>query len=412
MKEKTLILGGRSSACSDYVEVAKKRGLYTVVSDFYSIDKSIGKRVADESWDISVADIDILVKKCKEANIKSINSGPQEFNIDKALMITKALNLPFYCDPSTWIYCEDKTQFKRLCMENSLPVAHKYQIQEVQERNFPVITKPVDSSGSRGFHICNNREELEKFYKDAESFSPTKRVLIEDFIPYDSVIIHYTMVNGKCHYSGMSDKISVKFANTGSSVMGIQTFPSKGEDIFLKTLDEKVRDMFEKAGFTEGPIWIESFFDGKDKFVFNEMGYRFGGSLTYYPVRYFYGVDQLDLLIQASLGKVEPQNFVRTQSQRKYCIIPIHIHAGTITAIEGLEELKNNPYFYAFAQTWYVGDIIEETGSLRQVFGYLHVLYDDIKQLKETLRHVKNTLQVKDENGKNLLFTLFDIEKL
>lgn len=412
MKSKLLILGGKPIGSVELVEKAKQMGLYTIVADYLPKNESPAKAIADEAWNISTAEVDELVKKCREANVTAVTTGVHEFNINRMLELTATLRLPCYCKPETWIYCDDKVQFKQLCANHQIPIAHKYEIDKIADAVYPIITKPVDGSGSRGFHICQEASEFDAAYKDAELCSPTGRVLIEDYIPYDAVIIHYTMISGKCYYSGMSDKVSVRFSNTGSSVMGIQTFPSKGEQVYLDTLDEKVRSMFETAGFTEGPIWIESFFDGKDKFVFNEMGYRFGGSLTYYPVRYFYGIDQLNLYIKTSFGeKVEPI-FKRTENKRKYCILPIHIHAGQIDSIEGMSELRAIPNFYAFAPVHYVGDKIEEWGSARQVFGYLHVLYNNTDDLKETIHKILHLLSAKDNEGKNMLYTLFDIDSL
>lgn len=412
MQQKLLILAGRPIGSVELVEKAKEMGLYTIVADYLPASESPAKAIADEVWNISTAEVDELVKKCKEANVTAVTTGVHEFNINRMLEITDALGLPCYCKPSTWIYCDDKVLFKHLCASHEIPVAHKYEIDEVDNAVYPIITKPVDGSGSRGFHICQDLGDFRTAYQDAKSCSPTGRVLIEDYIPYDAVIIHYTMVGGKCYYSGMSDKVSVRFANTGSSVMGIQTFPSKGEQVYLDTLDKKVRSMFEMAGFTEGPIWIESFFDGKDKFVFNEMGYRFGGSLTYYPVRYFYEIDQLYLYIKSSLEEKTEPIFKRVEDKRKYCILPIHIHAGTIVSIEGIKEIQTNPNFYAFVPVHYIGDKIEEWGSARQVFGYLHVLYDNIDDLKDTIHNVLHLLSAKDADGSNLLYTLFDVNSL
>ena len=305
-------------------------------------------------------------------------------------------------------------EFKKLCISNKIPVARKYDInsqsseQQIDSLPYPVIVKPVDGSGSRGFHICNNAVELKAKYVDAECFSPTKRVIVEDYMPYDAVIIHYTMHNGKCYFSGMSDKISRKFASTGSSVMGFQSLPSKGLNSYLKSLDESTRRMFENAGFTDGPIWIEAFYDGTDKFFFNEIGYRFGGSLTNYPVKYFYGIDQLDLMISSALSGNIPFTQTINESPRNYCILPIHTKAGNIQHIVGENDIKSMNNIYAYVPVHFEGDEIHDWGSAQQVFCYIHVLYDTYKDLKNTLNDVMKTIKAIDLNGNNLLFTLFD----
>lgn len=412
--KKMLVLGGKPIGSVELVKRAKELGAYVIVTDYLPIEQSPAKRIADECWDISTAEVNKLTDLCKVHHVDGISAGVHEFNINRMLDLCENLNFPCYCKRDTWVYCDDKMEFKKLCISNKIPVARKYDInsqsseQQIDSLPYPVIVKPVDGSGSRGFHICNNAEELKAKYVDAECFSPTKRVIVEDYMPYDAVIIHYTMHNGKCYFSGMSDKISRKFASTGSSVMGFQSLPSKGLNSYLKSLDESTRRMFENAGFTDGPIWIEAFYDGTDKFFFNEIGYRFGGSLTYYPVKYFYGIDQLDLMISSALSGNIPFTQTINESPRNYCILPIHTKAGNIQHIVGENDIKSMNNIYAYVPVHFEGDEIHDWGSAQQVFCYIHVLYDTYKDLKKTLNDVMKTIKAIDLNGNNLLFTLFD----
>lgn len=415
---KILFLGGKPIGSTEIVKRFKESGYYVIVTDFLTPEQSPAKLIADEVWNISTADVDIISEKAEKEGVIGVSTGVHEFNINRMLDICERLNLPTYCNRETWKYCDDKNEFKSLCTNNNIPVAKSYSLEYIREKNigFPVIVKPVDGSGSRGFHICRNYLELEDFHEKAKIFSPTGRVLIEEYIPYNAVIIHYTMIDGKCIYSGMSDKISVKFPNSGASVMGIQTFPSRGEEQYLEMLDQKARQMFEKAGFKDGPIWIEAFFDGGKEFVFNEMGYRFGGSLTYYPVKYFTGIDQLGLYVDSAVGRksIGSAHIASNKEDKKakYCILPIHIKAGTIKRIIGQNELLSNPNINALVPVHFPGDKIEDWGSAQQVFAYLHILYSDRSSLSENIRIAFDMLQVLDQEGNNMIYTLFDTSTL
>lgn len=410
--EKVLVLGGRPIGSLELVAKLKELGYYVIVTDYLDSVHSPAKLIADEYWDISTGEIHVLTDIIKnDKNIKAIMTGVHEFNIKCMIELCKTTKLPCYCTSDTWKYCENKKKFKELCSKNNIPIAKYYNKSDVRLSNFPLIVKPCDSSGSRGFHICQNFEDLNKYYSIAEKFSPRNEVLIEEYIPYNSVIIHYTAINGKLYYSGMSDKISVKFENTGASVMGLQTFPSKGEQSFLEYFDERIRKMFEAAGFKDGPIWIEAFFDGKDSFIFNEIGYRFGGSLTYYPIKFFYGIDQLECLINSSLGlPYQDLGPIKRNVKKNYCILPVHIHEGKITKIAKDEILNSNPNIIAIVQVQYEGNEIKAWGSAQQVFAYVHFIYKDIDELKSNIKNFFNNIKVEDENGENMLFTLFDID--
>ena len=417
MKKKILILGGKPIGSMELTQRCHERGLYTIVSDYLPIESSPAKRIADEVWDISTNDIDALAAKCKENGINGVLTAVHEFNINRMIDLCEKLELPCYCIRDTWKYCDNKLEFKKLCSDAGIEVAKEYDydtaVRKLSDYTSSVIVKPIDSSGSRGFSICKRTQELEAAIEKAKLFSPTEQFVIEDYIPYDAVIIHYTMHQGKCYFSGMTDKYSVRFPSTGALVMGLQLMPSKGIRQFLDLVDSKARQMFENAGFSDGPIWIESFYDGAKRFVFNEMGYRFGGSMTNYPVQFFYQIDQMDLMIDVAMGEqgttVEPRPY---KGDLKYCILPIHLRKGKIMSITGLDEARDNDDINAIAQVHYVGDTIDDWGSAQQVFCYAHILYKNSGDLINKINYLMQTIQVIDENNQNMLFTLFDINTL
>lgn len=411
--KKMLILGGKPIGSVELAKRCKQRDLYTIVTDYLPSESSPAKLVADEAWDISTNDVDVLADKCREKGVNGVLTAVHEFNIRRMLDLCEKLNLPCYCNRNTWKYCDSKLEFKKLCYDSGIEVAQKYDlnsaISQLKKYSNPVIVKPVDSSGSRGFSICKTPQELETAIERAKQFSLSGQIVIEDYIPYDAVIIYYTMHRGKCYFSGITDKYSVRFPSTGASVMGLQIIPSKGAEDYLEHVDSKTRAMFEDAGFTDGPIWIEAFYDGKSRFIFNEMGYRFGGSMTNYPVKYFYQIDQMDMMIDVAMGETTNDFIVCPQNRdKKYCILPVHLRSGVIESITGLDKLKDDSNIYAIAQVHYVGDKIEEWGSAQQVFCYVHILFENSTQLKNRINDLMQTLQVKDENGQNMLFTLYD----
>lgn len=409
--KKILILGGKPIGSYEIVKRAKQLGYYTIVTDYLPKTESAGKKIADESWDFSTADLDILEKKCVESNVSGVVSGVHEFNIKKAIALCERLNLNSVCSLKQWDQFNNKELFKQLCQDYGINVARKYSLQHVMdgEVSYPVAVKPVDGSGSRGFHKCNNKEEILCAIEDAKKFSNSANVIIEQFMPYDSVIIHYTIVNGCVYYCGMSDKVSKSFENTKAPVMGFQSFPSKLESKYFSLYDQNAKKMFSSLGLKNGFLWIEAFTSGED-FFFNEMGYRFGGSLTYYPVEYFTGFSQLDFYIKQSVGDIDLKKTPNYFVKEKYCIIPIHVKPGFIKKIEGEKDILNIAYSYV--PVHFEGDEIKAWGSAQQVFCYLHFSYSNFKELYGKLVDATRTLKAKNENDENMLYTLYDIENV
>lgn len=409
-KKKILILGGKPIGSTEITKTAKKLGYYTIVADYLPTEESHAKQCADEAWQISTGELDVLEDLSKKSGVDGVISGVHEFNIDKAIRLARRLNLPELCSLEQWQQCDNKRFFKDMCIAHNIPVTKEFSYKEKDKIEYPVICKPTDSSGSRGFSICRNEEELEQGYQHALDFSASKNVLIEKYMPYNTVIIHYTFVNGKAYLSAMSDKKSM-LLNGGGSVMALQTFPSEHILDYIKSLDKNAQEMFKDLGINDGVVWIEAF-DNNGAFTFNEMGLRLGGSLTNYPNQYFSGVEQIELLINKVVGKAFKDIPQYKEQKQKYAILPLHVKAGKIKQITGEDAVKDLKQLYAYVPVHFVGDKIENWGSAQNVFCYLHILYDTFEDLKSSMKQIINMLQVKGEQEEDLLFCLYDIDSL
>lgn len=193
-------------------------------------------------------------------------------------------------------------------------------------------------------------------------------------------------------------------------VMALQILPSRDEKKYLETVNEKAIKMFKGLGIKNGPIWIEAFNDGK-RFVFNEMALRLGGSMTNYPVQYFTGIDQLELIVDAALG--EKYNYVKEErkDKKQYAILPIHVKSGVLTKIVGQEEVKDFDFVQALVMVHQEGDEIDNWGTAQQVFCYLHITFDDKKEFIDNINKVKEKLHAYDEKGNEQLFYLMNLEE-
>lgn len=408
MQKRVLMLGA-SCFFTDAYQYAKDNNIYTVAVDQRDEKFAICKKIADVSYSASTRDMEALLLIAEKEQINGIYAGASETNMPTAIQLAKELDIPFYCDQEQWAIGTNKRLFKEMCIRHKVPVTKFYEVtgENYVEKSFtidyPVVTKPVDNNGSTGITICNNQPEFLDGYQKAVSNSETCDVLVEDYMPYDSVIIHYTMVNGKGYFCGISDKKSRKIRDNGAPVMALQFFPSQGQQQYIDSLNQQVIEMLEAEGFKNGPIWIEAFYDGRN-FVFNEMGYRFGGSMTYHAVKYLTGIDQIGLLMDQIADGMKGVQYHWPYSEKTYCIVPIHIKSGLISEIEGCDEVGNMEAVHAVSFCHVKGDRIEATGTVSQVFCYLHLLLNDREEVNEVINEVLNKMHVLNERQENLLF--------
>ncbi len=405
---KLLVLGGKPIGSAEIVSCAKNNGIRTIVADYLPPEQSPAKQLADEMWDVSIADVDAMAALVKETKVDGVIAGVHEFCIRKGIQLCEKIGLPAWCSLEQWDNCSNKKNFKAMCASYGIDIARTYRLDQ-EDIDYPVIVKPADSDGSRGFSICHNKQELEAGVKNALQFSDD--YLIEEYMQCDAALIHYTAVNGKIVFSGISDKYSRQLEN-GSMVMGLQLFPSKDEKRYLETVNEKAIRMFEGLGIQNGPIWIEAFNDGK-RFVFNEMALRLGGSMTNYPVQYFTGIDQLQLTVDAALNQAYQGAFDGYNSEKDhYCILPVHVKPGKMAKVIGKEELEKQSFIQAIVPVHHVGDDIQDWGTAQQVCFYVHFTYKNQAGFFENLKKLKEGLHVLDSNSNEQLFYLMDTSAL
>ena len=405
-----LVLGGKPIGSCELVEYAHARGDQVIVADYLPVEQSPAKLIADDHWEISTADIERLAEKCKERKVDGVLTGVHEFNIVMMAKLCMLLDLPCYCTEEQQLCCIDKKTFKDACSHMGIPVAREYQVDGVstiRKDQFPLAVKPKDGSGSRGFSKCQTNEEVLPAVKKAREFSASGDVLIEEFIDADAVIIHYTAHQGKIEYSGIADKHSEKMGDEGSPIMALQIAPSIHEAEYLAELNSKAIAMLASLNITEGPAWIEAF-HSQDGFVFNEMGYRFGGSLSYHLVNELYGIDQLELRYNHAMG-IEAPNFEPLPHKGKlHAIWPLHVRAGTISSLVGFESLADDERLAALVKVHTAGDEIESWGSAQQVLAYLHITCESAQNIVNFMQEALKRLHAFDQDGNDMLYSLFD----
>ena len=375
--------------------------------------------IANEHYVISSVDAELMKRFITEHNIDGVYLGTSEPVIAAACGYIAELGLPCYCTKEQWSVFQNKINFKSACIAAGLPVVPRFEIDEddidLPEDVFPVITKPADGFGSSSFSVCRNKDELIRGYRLAKEDSASASVIVEKFVDNRGLVVYYTMSGGEAYFSGIEKKIPVRYEKQGSYVAGIHLFESGVTAEFRRRFEDKIKKMFSDCGVTEGNIWMEVFRDG-DVYYFNEAGFRYSGSITIYPIDYFYGINELASDIYFSLtGKSRLfGNFSlippHIPAGRHYCIYPIHLKPGKIKRIEGAKEFMEKDYAVALPFQSEEGDFIRDTGSVKQVIAYAHFVYRDEDDCRRILDDIHNTFFVYGEDGENMVQRKLDAE--
>ncbi|MCY1516446.1 Phosphoribosylglycinamide formyltransferase 2 [compost metagenome] len=415
--KKLLILGGGSLSI-EIVKAAKEMGIYTVVTDWYSLDQSPAKQIADKAEFISTTDTKALLNLILKDKIDGVLTGYTDSTLPYYWRLCQEANLPCYGTLEQFDFACDKEKFKNKCREFGISVVEEYQLNApimdfaLNFKKFPILLKPVDNSGARGIHIVSEAMEFEKAYESALSASPSKTVLIERLMNHEEITAFYIVVNSKVYLLGTADRHVRKIQpNTIPLPVGY-TFPSKCHSIYSKTTNGKVVRMLESIGLRNGLVFIQSFVDGDD-FVFYEMGFRLTGSLEHYIYEAATGINPLKMLINFAVNgeMCEEDNFNAINFNGYGYNLTYLLSPGVISKISGLEHLLNlgKDINCKFLLSYKESDEIPETalGTLQQV-GLRVLLYSksksQLQMVKEHLQHISFT----NEKGEIMGLSNFD----
>ena len=371
--------------------------------------------IAEEYYNVNSTDAAVMKKLITDKKIDGVYMGGNEPVIARACQYIGELGLPCYCNKKQWDALQDKKQFKAICVQSGLPVVREFERDSVTDKDYPVVTKPVDGCASKGFSVCHNREELQAGAAAAAAASPTGRYIVEQYVPNDGIVVLYTVSRGKLVFSAIEDKYPVYFEKYGTYVGGLFDFESALADEFRALFEEKLQRMITALDIQEGNFWIEVFHD-RDRYYFNEAGFRYGGSGSLYPVDYFRGINQVAADIYYALtGKSRITGFTPLYGEevvhgKRYAVYPVYVRSGVIGKVDGLGTILGMPNVLNILTMKKAGDSIPDNGSFGQVVVLVHLIYSNCRELTDFLAQIHSSISVKDENGEDMVLQLLDTE--
>lgn len=408
LKNKKLLILGGDSFSIDIVKTAKSMGVYTIVTDWYDVKRSPAKLVADEYWNISIEDYDLLSLKIKECGVDGVFTGFTDSYLLPYQHLCEINNFPAYGTKKQFEVLTNKSLYKEWCRRFGVPTIQQYDISS-EDIKYPVIVKPVDGSGSRGLQICHNHEELQIAIVEAKKASKQGEVIIERYMTGREVTVFWTFVDGQYYLSAIGNR-HVKH-NQGEDVIPLPvgyTFPSIFTPKYQQDVEENAKKMFSELGIKNGMMFMQCKVENGICYVY-DIGYRLTGSMEYKIFDRVAGYNPLKMLINYALigkmcdddiiGKINP--ILMRPSYNVSCLCA----PGTIASIDGCGELKESEGIIDFILTHYPGDTITEEmrGLLTQitvrVFGYV----DTKEQLCEAMQNIGDKIKIVSTEGENLL---------
>ncbi|MBQ8484722.1 MAG: ATP-grasp domain-containing protein [Bacteroidaceae bacterium] len=207
MMKKIAILGANYQYKTFYRQT-KALGYEIYAFGRASDDHVSAEEYADHFYDISFTEKERILEICKREGVQGVTSFLIESALPYVYYISRGLGVP--CNsPECEALTANKYTMREQMRKNGVSIpAYKavHSIEEVNGMPFPIIVKPSDSGGSRGITLVRKGEELNAAIERAMVWSPSKTILIEQFIEGREFSVESISYKGKHYILQITDK--------------------------------------------------------------------------------------------------------------------------------------------------------------------------------------------------------------
>ncbi len=413
--KKVLLIGG-INITSDLITLAHRNGIFIGVADYNK--NTYVKSIADVAYDIDIKNVDAMVELIKKEKYDGIISNFADSIMMYVSEIADKLGMAVPYNKNQLLMSTDKQYFKDKCIEYGIvvPKEYKYDKQEdINNINFPVIVKPIDSSGSRGISICSIKEEFYSAYDKSLEFSKSGKVIIEDYIEGEEINITYIINKGNIKLAAIHDRYFNESQNCSVKVPDIYIYPSKYTSLFVEKYNDKVIEMLKGIGLDNGSLFMQACI--KDDLIYiYEAGMRLNGCKTYQILEVENNYNTFENLMKYSItGDMGKQVEFSPKFTKWYATFNILGKPGSeVEKYIGLEEIKSYPWVINVTKQYYEGERIPNTavGTLQQIVMRLHIYADTKEVLLERIQIIYELVDIKNKEDKSILLAPHSLDDL
>jgi len=207
----------------------------------------------------------------------------------------------------------------------------------------PFVIKPVDSRGARGVQIVSDGTDLAEVFEIAEKESPSKRVMVEEYLEGPQLSVEGAMVQGRAFLPAIFDRnyeylerFSPFIIENGGEMPSQFSEQVRSEAEFVMTQAGRALGIYD--GVVKGDFVIHN---GKIK-VIEIAGRLSGGFFGTVATPYSTGVNLVKNVMRIAIGeKLKAQDWIPTASLGA-CIRFAFPTCGIVTSIEGTEKVKQD----------------------------------------------------------------------
>ena len=393
--KKILLLGGSAQQIVA-IKTAKHLGLFTVLCDY--LPDNPGQKYADKYYQVSTTDKEAILEIARLEHIDFIIAYASDPAAPTAAYVAEQMNLHTNPYEAVETLC-NKDKFREFLSTHGFntPKAKGYgskeeAVADIRKFNFPVIIKPVDSSGSKGATVLYDLNGIDEAIYFAFSFSRAHRIIIEEFIekkhPYliggdifvsNGKVIQWGLMN--CHRDN----------NVNSLVPVGKSYPPLLSEKDLDAVKETLQKLITEIGFRFGPMNVELIIDKNDRVFPIDIGPRSGGNMIPDLMGMIFDCDVVEMSIRAAMG----EEIVNENRDGCLYYATQNLHSnkdGVLEKICFCEEIEKfivRKFFYKQQ-----GDYVHSFNNASDALGIVFFKFSSCKEMMDYLGKINEFIRI------------------
>ena len=400
--QKIMVLAGGSDQ-ADLIDILREKFPYCIILLVDMAENVIAASHADRHLQESTMDFDAVRRIAIEEHVDCIMTACGDQPLITMATISEELGLPCYLTKTQALKMTNKRYMKKIMMENGIPTARFKTINKVtddiSDLHYPLMIKPADCNGSLGVRKANNRNEFEKFFRQAQEYSFSKSAIVEEFLEGKEVGIDCYAKDGKAIILMYGE---VRKKKIGSNILLIyQTYiPAQISSKAKENIQKIANDITRVFELDNTPILIQTLVAGDDVNVI-EFAPRIGGAAKHRTITYKTGFDILRANVDAMLGE---KPLIRTNYDDDFFSRNhVYVKPGIYSHVEHVDELIADGTIVEYVPVKMPGAVIGEFFASRDRVGSFLVKAPTMEELKRKIRKAVDVLKVYDVEGNEIM---------
>ena len=398
--KKILILGGTLFQIPA-IQYAKQQGYYVITCDY--LPENPGHAYADEYHNVSTTDKEGVLALSRQLAIDGILCFASDPAAPTAAYVSEQMGLPG--NPLSKVeVLGEKHHWRKFLKENGFhtPQAKAYDalddlLNDTWE--FPVMMKPIDSSGSKGVTKVQKQEELKGAFEYALVYSRAKIVIVEEFIE---------RVGPQIGGDGFFGEDKLEFVCLGDQVVDASInpyvpcgmkFPADISEELAEDIKKELERAISLVGLKNLSFNLEVMLDKRGRIFLMEIGPRNGGNCIPEVIYNYTGVDMVGLAVEAAMGNERIVFTTQKKNSSFYAYYALHSdEKGVYNGFSVTEDFKGKiTHFYLFKEK---GALVSEFHGSNETIGILLLEFESRRDMDEFFANPLKQLMINIDESK------------